>query len=387
MDTFAEIRPYNDHEVRPVLERLLANRELIGIVARFRFAVLPRWLQSLLSPLVRLALRRQLAAVDDVRSFQMVIEKYMSRMIATTTDGFTVSGLERLDAATPRLFMSNHRDIAMDPAFVNYSLYCNGHDTVRIAIGDNLLKRDYAADLMRLNKSFIVKRSAKGPRQMLAAYRQLSGYIRHCLRDEQVPVWIAQREGRAKDGRDRTEPAIIKMLAMARDKADESLAGYMASLNIMPVAISYEFDPCDANKAHELRLTAETGGYEKSEAEDVQSIARGIAGYKGHVHVAYGEPLADGLDSPEAIAAEIDRQVISLYVLHPTNFIACKLLHGEYPIGSYGAGARPFDPAEHREVERRFEQRLAALPEADRPWVLAMYANCIEQKLALGVMR
>jgi hypothetical protein len=138
----------------------------------------------------------------------------MTAMIQESTSDFTVSGLERLDPACPCLFIGNHRDIVLDPAFVNYALYSGGHDTVRIAIGDNLLTRDYVADLMRLNKSFIVRRSAKAPRQMLAALQELSALHRGIRYSTSVrSVWIAQREGRAKDGWDRTDPAIIKMLA------------------------------------------------------------------------------------------------------------------------------------------------------------------------------
>src|SRR5690606_32442570 len=146
----------------------------------------------------------------SVADLQHIVKKYMDRMIEGTTDQFTVSGLAELPSGRPWLFMSNHRDIALDPAFLSYALYHNGHETVRIAIGDNLLSKPFAVDLMRLNKSFMVRRSAKGPRAMVAAYKTLSAYIRHSLEVDGSPIWIAQREGRAKDGIDRTEPAVIK---------------------------------------------------------------------------------------------------------------------------------------------------------------------------------
>ncbi len=166
-DRFAQIRPYNDDEVRGVLDRLLRNAEFIAALTRLRFPRAGGALGALLRPIVRLYLGRQLAGVASVAGFQQVVEKYMTAMIEASTTEFTVSGLERLDPARPCLFIGNHRDIALDPAFVNYALYASGWDTVRIAIGDNLLTKDYVADLMRLNKSFIVRRSAKGPRQML----------------------------------------------------------------------------------------------------------------------------------------------------------------------------------------------------------------------------
>ncbi len=331
MDQFADIRPYNDAEVPAVLERLLGDSEFLDAICRLKFKGLASWLGLPLRALVRRALRGELAGVTDVKSFQLVIERYMSQMIEDSTAGFSVSGLDRLDAHTPYLFMSNHRDITLDPAFTNYALYHSGFDTVRIAIGDNLLTKPYVSDLMRLNKSFIVKRSARGPREVLKAYRELSAYIRHSIQVDRAPIWIAQREGRAKDGVDRTEPAIIKMLAMSQDRKTEDFGGFIAALNIVPVSISYELDPCDGLKAAELEQLATNGSYQKAEHEDVASIATGISGNKGLVHVAFGEPLGADLETPEQVAWELDRQVVGNYRLHATNAYAWKALHGSMP--------------------------------------------------------
>jgi 1-acyl-sn-glycerol-3-phosphate acyltransferase len=366
-DRFAAIRPYNDAEVRPVLQRLLGNDELIAAVTRLRFPRLARVLGLLLRPVVRAYLRRQIAAIDSVASFQQLVEKYMSAMIVSSTSDFTVSGLEHLDPARACLFISNHRDIALDPAFVNYALYASGRDTVRIAIGDNLLTKDYVSDLMRLNKSFIVKRSARGPRQMLAVYQELSAYIRHSLLEEHSPVWIAQREGRAKDGWDRTEPAIVKMLCISKPR-ELPLLEHVRALNIVPVAISYEWDPCDASKARELCLRAADGSYAKGEHEDVSSIARSITAPKGAVHVSFGEPLAGDFTDADAIAREIDRQVLSLYLIHPSNVAAYRLRTGSMPPG--------YEPAEQfTTAEARLLARLQQLPPEHHPYLLDMYAN------------
>jgi len=386
MDPFEDIRPYRDDEVRPVLDRLLKNDELVAAMTRLRFPRAAHRYGPLLTPLVRLGLRRQVAPVRDVHGMQLVVEQYMADVIGRTSAGFTVSGVERLPPRQPCLFISNHRDIAMDPAFVNYALYHGGHDTARIAIGDNLLTKDYAADLMRLNKSFIVKRSAKGPRQMLAAYRQLSGYVRNSIVQDRVPVWIAQREGRAKDGYDETEVAIVKMLAMSQDKASESFADFIRSLRIVPVAISYEYDPLDQSKARELETIARTGRYDKGEQEDVRSIALGIAGRKGAVHVAFGVPIDDCCDTPGQVAEQIDRQVIANYVLHPSNCFAYHALFGAYPQVPCGAGQHPFQAAQHPRQEAAFKLRLAAMPAELRPYVLKMYANCIIRKQELGLV-
>ena len=375
-DPYADIRPYRDDEVPDVLARLLADSELHDALASFQSARLhARW-PGLARWLVRRALRRQLRSVRDVQSMQMVIKTYMDAMIESTSGGFTVSGLEQLDPARAYLFISNHRDIAMDPAFTNYALHKGGHDTVRIAIGDNLLTKPWVSDLMRLNKSFIVKRSVNGPRELLAASRLLSRYIQHSLLHDNAPVWLAQREGRAKDGLDRTEPAVIKMLGMSRDKSAQSFGEHIASLGIVPVAISYELDPCDALKANELSELANTGSYQKGEQEDVASIGRGISGQKGRVHVSFGTPLGAEFEDADHVAQQIDRQIIDLYCLHPTNFYAYDILYAEHAPRPEGLYSEDGDVG-----EAEFRARIDALPEAQRPYALAIYANAVVSKL------
>jgi hypothetical protein len=376
MQDFADIRPYNDAEVPAVLERLLSDHEFLDAVGSLKFKTLARWLRWPLRLLVRVVLRRELAPVTDVQSLQTLIGRYMSSMIEDTTAGFSVSGLEALEHHQAYLFISNHRDIAMDPAFTNFALFRTGLDTARIAIGDNLLTTPYVSDLMRLNKSFIVKRSAKGPRQILKAYRDLSAYIRQSIQQEGVDIWIAQREGRAKDGIDHTEPAIIKMLSMSIDKQQETFADYVQSLRIVPVSISYELDPCDVLKATELQALAAVGSYQKKEDEDVASIATGIAGDKGHVHVAFGTPLGAGYETPEAVAAEIDRQIINNYQLHATNLHAYRALHGEIP--------QALKVVDGGLSEAEFQQRMQAIPAPQRDFALGIYANAVRSKLQLA---
>lgn len=176
-DPFAEIRPYRDDEVSAVLSRLLDNREFLSALASYRLGRIASFLPPVVRAVVRTMLRRELRDVSDIRSMQLVIERYMTRMIESTTAGFSVSGLEHLNPAHAYLYISNHRDITMDPAFTNYALHGNGFETARIAIGDNLLTKPWVSDLMRLNKSFIVKRSVSGPRELLAASKMLSSYI------------------------------------------------------------------------------------------------------------------------------------------------------------------------------------------------------------------
>ena len=359
MDQFQDIRPYNDEEVRPVIDGLLANLEFIRSIAGFSYPRLYRLLPGLVCWLARRKLTTQLRDVHNVKTMQGVIALYMDKMIEKTTSRLTHSGLDSLSRDKAYLFISNHRDIAMDPAFVNYMLYHAGFETLQIAIGDNLLKRPFVTDLMRLNKSFIVKRSVKG-RDLLKSSKQLSEYIHHCISSGRS-VWIAQREGRAKDGMDRTDTALLKMLALAR--RDE---GFMASLNalhIVPVAISYEFDPCDLLKADELQQKSEHGTYQKTEQSDIHSIVTGMVGFKGHVHVSFGTEIMLRSDEADEAAALVDAQIIRNYLLQPTNHLALRMLQGE----SVAEG--------QDESARRFQEHVAAAAPAIRPFLLQMYAN------------
>jgi len=382
MSDFDNIRPYDDSEVRAVLDRILADPELANAISRLKFPRLHGLFGWLLRPLVKRALNQQLANVHSVADFQHVVEKYMASMIDSTTTELTISGLDKLDPKGAYLFISNHRDIAMDPAFVNWSLYHSKANTLRIAIGDNLLTKPYVSDLMRLNKSFIVNRSAKAPREKLKAARQLSAYIHHSIVNDAHNIWIAQREGRAKDGRDKTNSAVIGMLTLNKPKTTD-LNDYVHSLNIVPVSISYEYDPCDGAKASELYQQRTTGSYQKGEHEDVKSIAAGITGQKGHVHVAFGEVLHGHYESDDDVVAEIDRQVIQNYVLHPSNCFAWQALGNDTRDLTFSAKHKAFKGAALSEAKAEFDARLAAIPEAHRDIVLHMYANPIASQKAL----
>jgi hypothetical protein len=384
MDPFKDIRPYNDDEIRPVLDSLLGNQEFIQSIASFSYPQVYRWMPSLLCWATRRKLTTQLKSVDNVKSMQAVIAVYMDKMIVRTTSALTNSGLEKLSKEKSYLFISNHRDIAMDPAFVNYMLYHAGFDTLYIAIGDNLLKRPFVTDLMRLNKSFIVKRSLKG-RELLKSSKQLSEYVHHCVGGLKN-VWIAQREGRAKDGIDRTDTALLKMLGMSR--RPEVLADALKFLHIVPVSISYEFDPCDGLKGSELYQKKEIGRYQKDEQSDITSIVTGMVGFKGHVHVAFGDELQLDAQDADAIAELIDKQVIHNYRVQQTNLIALQLLCQQNPgyVPELDAEANELlaafkpDPV----VKVKFDARLATLDAKVLPYVLQMYANPVISRYARG---
>ena len=355
--------------------RLLADPELVDAVTRLRFPGAHQWLGWAIKPLVKAKLQQQLSGIQDVDGFQHVVENYMAAMMAKRVTALTTSGLDKLDKKTAYLFISNHRDIAMDPAFVNWVLYHNHSNTLRIAIGDNLLTKPFVSDLMRLNKSFIVNRSAKAPREKLKAAKYLSSYIHHSICNEHSSIWIAQREGRAKDGCDKTNSAVLGMIALNKPKTEE-LATYIRQLRIVPVSI------CDAAKARELYLQRTQGSYQKEEHEDVKSIAMGIAGDKGNVHLAFGDILdGDYADTDELVAA-LDKQILGNYVLHATNCIAYEMLHGKVPTVNYGVNNTPYDPATLSAEKAAFAQRMNAIPEGQREIALGIYANPVVSKLS-----
>jgi Acyltransferase len=380
MSEFDDIRPYYDHEVRPTLDRILADPELIQAVTHLTFPKTENWLGWLWRPLVRAKLTSELAPVQNVHGFQQIVEKYMSKMIKSCVKSITVSGLDQLDKTKPYLFISNHRDIAMDPAFINWVLYHNESNTLRIAIGDNLLTKPFASDLMRLNKSFIVNRSAKAPREKLKAAKHLSAYIYHSIVNEHSSIWIAQREGRAKDGCDKTNSAVLGMITLNKPK-NESLADYIRSLHLVPVSISYELDPCDAAKARELYLHKTEGSYQKEEHEDVRSIAMGIAGKKGHIHLAFGKEMIADYEDNDQLVAELDQQILNNYVLHATNCFAYEMLFNKIPSVKYSDKQIVYDPSNLIEEKAAFVARIHAIPEAHREIALAIYANPVKSKL------
>jgi len=356
-DPYSDIRPYKDTEVSAVLDSLLHNDELVGAISHYKFPRFYKWLPGATKSVVRIGMARQFGDIETVRDFQAIVAGFMQKMIGRTTSNITCSGIENLQPDGAYLFISNHRDIAMDPAFLNWMLYHKKMQTVRIAIGDNLLKKEYVADLMRLNKSFIVKRSAKAPREMMKALTQLSSYIDYSLVSDEPSIWIAQREGRAKDGDDKTDAALLKMLYMSQRKL-RSFAQMTQRLNIVPVSISYEFDPCDTAKAKEMAVKAAGGSYVKSEFEDIESIVAGITGFKGDVHVHFGDALEGNVEEPAALALQIDSQIQGNYKLHESNLIAAGQLQNI-----------------SEQKQQQFAHRFAALTEPQKVIAISAYAK------------
>jgi hypothetical protein len=378
MGEFDAIRPYADAEVPAVLARLLADDVFLDILTQFRFPRLAAPLGWLLKPLIAYRLRLEFRDVDSVAALQTRIETYVDRTIERATDGVTYSGIEHLQAGSAYLFLANHRDIVMDPAFVNYAVYHAGLPTPRIAIGDNLLQKPFVSDLMRLNKSFIVHRSISARREKLAAYQLLSAYINHSIRTDNESIWIAQAEGRAKDGDDRTDSAILKMFHMSRK--GEAFAEVIGSLRLTPVSISYEYDPCDQAKARELFIRASSGSYIKAAGEDDQSIALGITGYKGRVHVHFGSVVSQGLEDSKQLAAEMDRQILSGYRLFPVHYLAYAMWAERDPELNVPDAAQLFSAAELAAAQTEWHKRLSNCPSEQQPFLILQYANPVRNQ-------
>jgi len=383
MSEFDAIRPYNDNEVPGAIERLLHDNELLDAIVRFKLPIYGKYLAPALRGFVRRRLAKQLSGIGSVQDLQTMLENYVRKMIDTTVDKLSISGLENLDKNQAHLFISNHRDIAMDSAFVNWALYHNGFTTLRIAIGDNLLTKPFASDLMRLNKSFIVVRSATAPREKLKAAKLLSKYILYSVDHDNENVWIAQREGRAKDGLDETNPAIISMLTLNRSK-QERFGDYVSGLRIVPVSISYEYDPCDMAKAEEIYTKSTSGAYTKGEHEDVKSIAKGIVGNKGRVHLSFGQQLGANFDDVEGVTEELNRQICQNYVLQLTNCFAYEILERVTPKIAVGEKGDMFSEASVDVERQKFKAHIESCPESYRPALLMAYANPVYRKLALA---
>jgi len=375
MQNFEYIRPYRDDEVAGVINRLAHDPALLRAAAAFFAPRLSRWAPWVARQLASRSIQRRTAGLDSVRAVQIWLAEYMARVIRDTIAELTVEGIEHLPADRPYLFLSNHRDIVMDSALLNYLLHGAGHRTARVAVGDNLLSERYAADLMRLNKSFVIERSASGSRALYKAVNRTSSYIRHSL-EEGESVWIAQREGRAKDGFDRTDPALLKMLSLAYRKELGSFGELLTRLSLVPVSVSYELDPCDLRKAHELCSAERHGAYVKRAGEDLASMVDGITGYKGRVHFHVAPPLKAELADPEGMAATLDRIIVGGMRIFPTHVEAARRM---------GVKCADSEVEVLPRAMRAFEARLEACPEAERPYLLAGYGNLIRNRRTLGL--
>jgi 1-acyl-sn-glycerol-3-phosphate acyltransferase len=366
--TDSELNIYTDAELRQAVQEL------------FGYPAFLEGMKSFLPPALNQLILQVKDGVANVYDFQKeIIVPFLDFIQETGITERTASGMENLHAQDRYLFMSNHRDIVLDSAFLNYILYEHGLPTSRIAIGDNLMVHRIAELLFRINKSFAVKRSG-APRELYEHSVQLSNYIRRSITEREDSVWIAQREGRAKDGNDRTHPGLLNMLSMS---GKEDVTAHFRALHIVPVAISYEYDPCALLKTKEFLEKQAGGEVKKSFQNDIQHILLGLRGRKGRLHYHFGKPLDEELDilntsanrkqQLEWTAEIIDRAIHRHYRLHPVNYIAHDLLTGSTQY------AHLYSDEERWAQEQYFDDQIQQLPEdpdgTARNYLLAMYAN------------
>ena len=320
---FGEISSYSDDQVSSKIKELAVDKDFHNYLANLLFPELSKYFSTLLNLYIKRKFLDTFSTCDSIEEFQKCMAPLVSQMITKTTDGFSFSGEENL-SDKPTLFMGNHRDISLDPAFLNYLLYLKDRKTVRIAIGDNLLDGGFAETLMRLNKSFIVHREIKGIKETLKKLTRLSAYINTSLSNDGESIWIAQKEGRANDGNDFSDEAVLKMLYLDQ-RRKVSLVDWVRKVNLTPISISYEYDPLDIVKAKGWDYQNALS-HEEINKNDLQEMASGIFGYKGRVHLHICEPIAFDGDSIKELSDKIEQQIISNYHIWPSSEAALSLL-------------------------------------------------------------
>lgn len=373
-DKYRDIRPLTPKEVPGAIEMLLGN------------ATLQATFEALKTGKSWVDLGKLLEGTDSTDEFKrragyMLVKHVMD----STCSAVSFSGEEHLAPEAGYTYISNHRDIILDSAFLNVLLLEVERRMPQVAIGDNLMLYPWVETLAKLNSSFIVRRGLQG-RDILLAAKQLSEYM-HDAAAEGISMWIAQREGRSKDSTDRTQPALLKMLAMGSGR--KGIVESLLPLNIVPTCCSYEYDPCDWLKAREMQLKRDQTDYRKTKAEDGLNMHTGVFGYKGRVHMQAGRPLAHLVepiewdeiketDRVEVLARLIDKEIHLNYRLYPGNYVACDWLNGE------SRYLDRYTEAEKQTFETYIAERLALvkMPEGIEPDIdflrrrmLEMYAN------------
>ncbi|PWA05596.1 1-acyl-sn-glycerol-3-phosphate acyltransferase [Flavobacterium psychrotolerans] len=372
MQKFDQIRPFYDAEINEGI-RSSVNHPMMKALMNFTF---PEVDDSVW--------KGQMIKTHSIRDFQCnFIYQSIQKVLEKSSDGLTTSGFEKLEKNTSYLFISNHRDIILDTSLLNAALFEHGLVMTASAIGDNLVKKSFLLTLSKLNRNFLVQRGLS-PREMLQSSKLLSEYIAQLLLRENRSVWIAQREGRTKDGNDVTNPGVLKMLAMGSE--EEDLMQYFKNIKIVPVSISYEYDPTDALKMPQLMAEAKNEIYIKEKNEDFMTLLSGIMGQKRHIHIHVGDVLDKELDAIasefnnsnkqiQALAQVIDDSILTSYKLWPTNYIAYDILHKTNTFSSF------YTDNEKLLFERRMEIRIDQKNPVALEGFLNMYANPVVNKL------
>ncbi len=359
---YDNIRPLNDSELPQALAQIAAS-PLLAPIAKFLY---PERDPALFA--------KELCAISDIHTLQdTIMRAAINRILSLTVTQFTHSGVEKLSPHAPYLFISNHRDITLDAFLLQYLLF--HHNELYITFGANLMQDPIISLMGRANRMFRVERGGT-PKEFYHNMTQVSSYIRHVIVSARHSVWIAQRNGRTKDGIDTTEVSLLKMLALSGRPSRQDPLSPLKALNLVPVSISYEWEPCDILKTRELYSRAQ-GPYRKAPGEDINSVLTGILQPKGHVHLAIADPLSaaeidscSNTDSPfENLAALIDRRIRSNYFLHPTNYAAYDYKHNsDFFAGKYTP-----------ELRNSLLDRISSAPSSARHILVDIYANPIDR--------
>nr|WP_298004122.1 1-acyl-sn-glycerol-3-phosphate acyltransferase [uncultured Flavobacterium sp.] len=375
MSKFDSIRFYRDEEVSKVLQGI-ANHPMVKSLIEYTF---PGYSEEQIQELF--------SSINSIKDFQAkIIYHTLQRVLKNSSEGLFGSGFEKLDPNTSYLFISNHRDILLDTSFLNVLLMENGKIMTGSAVGDNLVKKQLFMDLAKLNRNFIVKRGLS-PRELLGSSKLLSEYMYHLLKEENRSVWIAQREGRTKDGNDATHQGVLKMIGMACN--EDSMMDYFKKLRIVPVSISYEYDPTDKLKMPQLMAKLSDEEYIKDKNEDFVNLMSGVVGQKKRIHLHVGDVLSAEIDAiktettnvnkqVQLLAKAIDKQIIANYKLWPTNYIAYDLLHKTNRFEA------EYTDKEKQVFLRRLELKVDKENAAMVDTFLEMYANPVVNKLNIN---
>ena len=366
MSKFDSIRPYLDSEVNKVLIDLSNNRRFLKMLfetGEYKHIKYLPFSRKVLGYLLRTKIKN----INSVSDYQNMFESVVSDVVNKSIDNFSVTGIENLDPTKGYLFISNHRDITLDSALLNLSLHKNNLNTTNNAVGNNLLSEKWASDLMRLNKSFIIDRSDKSKREIYKSLNLASEFISETILKNNNSIWIAQKQGRSKDGNDYTDPSVIKMIHLhARKKIP--VHECLNSLNVTPVSISYEKDPNDIMKTNELYITDLNQSYNKEPKEDLMSIAEGVRGQKGNVHLHIGSVIDFKTDSYEDCADQITAEIKRSYKLHATNYAAALLQGKKVNIDN-------FNEKEIDDAIQYLNERMALISDEMQPYFLNQYSN------------
>ena len=376
---FSDISPYDDSVFHEKMEKLVKEP---GFLHAVNYTMPPEDVPTLVDELLK---------IDNKYDFQTkIMFPFLEMLAKTTTSGISLGGLKNFNPGTSYTFITNHRDIVLDASFLNLAFLRKGLPTSEVAIGNNLLIFDWITDLVRLNKSFIVKRDA-GFREGLEAAKKLSAYIHHTILEKRESIWIAQREGRAKDSSDQTQESLVKMLALG---GEGTFIEKLKEINLMPVSISYEYDPNDYLKTKEFLMRKRDPNFKKSQRDDLFSMETGLLQFKGKVHFqltprinAKIDQLGDFKDNNTAakyVCSIIDQAIHRSYEIFPINYVAFDLLNNTNRF------ARFYDNEQKMKFEEYISQQLTKIDvdnitpeEQEFMWktMLVMYSNPLKNKL------